>query len=359
MPNPYEDLEDMYFWKKAVAEKSADSIFPVQSKAFRLNPADKVVTAGSCFAQNVGKYLRQDPTVTLLETEALAAEDPVFSGRYGNIYTARQLNELFEESESGVADPACAIQRHDGRYVDAFRPFMAPQGFASAEEVRAARQAHILAIRPIFHSASVFVFTLGLTEAWCALGPQGEEQRVYPVCPGIYSDDAGHTYAFKNFSFAEILADMQYFITRLTAVNPTVKVLLTVSPVPLTATYSQDHILSATMASKSILRTVCGELVSQIANVFYFPSYEMVANPYTAQSAYAENLRTVRPEVIQSIMGFFRAAYIAQPGQTEAGPPDAAPSDRPTAAPPAVAPTQTYSEDLICDDIQIEKSVGF
>lgn len=354
MPNPYEDMEDRYFWKKAVAEKPVDPIFPVQYKAFRLVPSDKVVTAGSCFAQNVGKYLRQDPTVILLETEALAPEDPVFSGRYGNIYTARQLNELFEECESGVVDPSCAIQRHDGRYVDAFRPFMAPDGFATAEQVRAARQAHILAIRPIFHAASIFVFTLGLTEAWCGLGAQEQEQRVYPVCPGIYSDDADHAYTFKNFSFAEILADMQHFVTRLTAINPTVKVLLSVSPVPLTATYSKDHILSATMASKSILRTVCGELVSQIANVFYFPSYEMVANPYTAQSAYAENLRTVRPEVIQSIMAFFRAEYIAEPGQTDAAQLYPVPTAQPSAT-----PAQTYSEDLICDDIQIEKSVGF
>lgn len=115
MPNPYEDLDEMYFWKKAVAEQPADAIFPVQSKAFRLNPADKVVTAGSCFAQNVGKYLRQDPTVTLLETEALGAEDPVFSGRYcGGAAASAQRRASFCTEISAALEfepfPICDLQ---------------------------------------------------------------------------------------------------------------------------------------------------------------------------------------------------------------------------------------------------------
>lgn len=351
MPNPYDSLDEKFFWKKAVAESRADAIFPTSAKGFQLHPTDQVATAGSCFAQNVGKYLRQSPAVRLIETEALGPEDPVFSGRYGNIYTPRQLHELLDECETGIADPACAIQRHDGRFVDVFRPFIVKAGFTCAADVVAARQAHITAIRPVFHDADLFVFTLGLTEAWYADTPSG---RTYPVCPGIYADDRAHPYAFRNFGFADIQADMARFIARLTAVNPGVKILLTVSPVPLTATYSHDHILTATMYSKSILRTVCGELAAGTANVYYFPSYEMVANPYTAGSAYEANLRTVRPAVVQSIMEFFAAEYIT----AQALVPHTAVKAE-TVVQPVADATQGSLDELICDDIQIEKSVGF
>ena len=349
MPNPYDSLAETAFWKKAVAGVPPDAIFPVGAKGFRLTAADRIATAGSCFAQNVGKYLRQSAAGQLLQTEALGPEDPVFSGRYGNIYTPRQLNELLAECESGQADPGCAILRRDGRYVDAFRPFIDPAGHATAAEVVAARAAHIAAIRPVFYAATLFVFTLGLTEAWCADSSGGRGMgraagRAYPVCPGIYADDPAHPYRFHNFGFAEVLADMTHFIARLGVINPGARVLLTVSPVPLTATYGTDHVLTATMHSKSILRAVCGELAGQAGNVHYFPSYEMVANPYTPGSAYEANLRSVRADVVQRIMGFFAAEYMG--------------GDMPVTQGPAPV-AEAMLDELICDDLAIEHSVGF
>jgi hypothetical protein len=340
MSNPYKTLSDSHFWKKAVAEKANSEIWPVSARKFALTKSDRLATAGSCFAQNVAKYLRAKDSVDFIETEALSAEDPVFSGRYGNIYTARQLVQLFDECQSGIADPACAIQRHDGRYVDVNRPLISEAGFATAAEVLTARQAHITAIKPVFNDADVFVFTLGLTESWCSK----TSGKVYPVCPGIYSDDPNTDYAFKNFSFTEILQDMQIFLTKLATVNPKVRVLLTVSPVPLTASFSDDHILTATMHSKSILRTVCGELVVLFDNAYYFPTFEMIANPYTAGSAYEDNLRSVRPDAIQSVMRFFESEYMAS---------GAAPAQ--VAAPIA----SVAKDDVVCDDVAIESSMGF
>jgi GSCFA family len=342
MPNPYQNLDDQHFWKKAVAEANPEHIYPVSEKVFRLKNNDRLATAGSCFAQNVAKYLRTKGSVDFVESEPLRAEDPVFSGRYGNVYTARQLLQLFNEVMEGQADLNCAIQRHDGRYVDLFRPFMEPNGFDSADTVLAARQNHIKAIRSVFTSADTFVFTLGLTEAWAS----AENGKVYPVCPGIYSGDPSADYVFKNFGFAEVLADMETFLAKLKKVNPAVRVLLTVSPVPLTGTYSQNHILTATMHSKSILRAVCSTLIDAHAHVYYFPSYEMIANPYTTGSAYAENLRSVRPEVIERVMRFFDSEFL---GGEKVGA---------VAATPVISGGEIY-DDTICDDVEIENSVGF
>jgi hypothetical protein len=345
MFNPYDALEPKAFWKLSVAGVEGE-VLPWPAKVFPLSGQDRIATAGSCFAQNVAKYLRAAPDVSLMETETLGETDPVYSGRYGNIYTPRQMTELLDECLSGTPDlGAPIIRRSDERYVDVFRPFMATNGFDSAKAVLDARAAHLTAIRPVFTDSSIFVFTLGLTEVWCA--DQGSTPgRAYPVCPGVYSDDHNRPYTFCNLSFAESLADTTRFLNRLAAVNPGVRVILTVSPVPLTATASGDHVLTATMLSKSILRAVAGELAATRDDVVYFPSYEMVANPFGTGSGYEENRRSVRADVVAAIMEVFRNAFIE--GRT---------------APGASVPTATEAgaipEDVICDDVEIEKSMGF
>ena len=74
-------------------------------------------------------------------------------------------------------------------------------------------------------------------------------------------------------------------------------ILLTVSPVPLTATASGSHVLVSSTYSKSVLRAVAGDLCSECKHIDYFPSYEIITNPRLHSSAFANNLRSVREGV--------------------------------------------------------------
>lgn len=331
--NPYATQPDTAFWKKAVFEEGGDAA-PFSSKTFAIAPGQRVATAGSCFAQHLGAHLRTHGTVGFLEAETLGPSDPVFSARYGNIYTACQLLELFDECVGGKVDEKCALLRKDGKYVDANRPFLVPDGFASADDVLAARVEHIRAAGTTFSEADAFVFTLGLTEAW-RLAHSG---RVVPACPGLYADLGADAYHFENHSFFDTFRAMSAFVERLRTVNRDAKVILTVSPVPLTATYTSDHVLTATMRSKSVLRAVCAELSDAAENVYYFPSYEYVMNPVRSSAAFeADNLRSVRTAVVREVMGLFDAAFVAAPS----------------------AAIMDAEDDVFCDDVEIERSIGF
>lgn len=346
MLNPYATLTDPHFWKLAV-HAAGDGVHPTVQNTFRISAGQKVATAGSCFAQHLGRHLQSSPSVDFLAAETLQAGDPAFSGRYGNIYTPHQLLQLFEECENGTTDETCAICRRDGRWVDIHRPFIEKDGFSSAEEVLDARRSHLKAIRDVFRNAEVFVFTLGLTEAWRATATG----RVLPACPGIYSDDPTGDSEFVNFGFSDVKAAMVAFQTAISAVNPEIRLLLTVSPVPLTATYTEDHVLVATMHSKAILRAVCSEMAAEFGNVFYFPSYDLVANPYTGFSAFApENLRDVKPEVVQRVMDIFDATYLGAEDPSGASGPE---------KPKRSGSSNPEDDDLFCDDVEIEKSIGF
>src|SRR5690606_5004505 len=88
----------------------------------------------------------------------------LFSARYGNIYTARQLLQLFHRAY-GEFEPAEDVWiETDGAVLDPFRPTTQPGGYVSEAEMRADRRQHLAAVRHMFEQLDIFVFTLGLTE---------------------------------------------------------------------------------------------------------------------------------------------------------------------------------------------------
>jgi hypothetical protein len=110
-----------------------------------------------------------------------------------------------------------------------------------------------------------------------------------------------------NYRSAEVRADLEAALAGLRGLNPAVRLLLTVSPVPLTATASGDHVLVATARSKAVLRTVAAELVADDPGVDYFPSYEIITGAPARMAFFEENLRSVRPEGVACVMGHFFA----------------------------------------------------
>ena len=105
--HPYKTLPPNAFWKTAVSEKNHLDFFDIYRKRFTINRTDRIVTAGSCFAQHIARRLRAsgfdykdyEPAPSELPQEIrqnLGYE--IFSARYNNIYTARQLLQTFERA---------------------------------------------------------------------------------------------------------------------------------------------------------------------------------------------------------------------------------------------------------------------
>ena len=185
---------------------------------------------------------------------------------------------------------------------DALRPGLQKEGFGSAEEVRVLRNAHLARVRAMFATADVFVFTLGLTEAW----ESSVDGTVYPTAPGVIAGNYDpERYRFVNFSYPEIRADLEAFISMAQEINPGLRLLLTVSPVPLAATASDSHVLLATTYSKSTLRAVAGDLANTRKDVTYFPSYEIITGQPARHGFYAPDLRNVVDAGVNEVMRHF------------------------------------------------------
>lgn len=313
--HPYSDLPASRYWKSAVADRHATDLDDLYRPKFTLSRTDRIAVAGSCFAQHVGRNLLAQGFSVLDREPAPAPLAPdvaqtygygIYSARYGNIYTARQLVQLLRDSASGAIRVEDFWDR-DGEVFDALRPNVEPVGFDSREEAILHRRGHLSQVRALFEETDVFIFTLGLTETWENIATG----TIYPTCPGVIAGSFDPAeYRFLNQSYPDVLADMIAVRDILKAINPAMKMLLTVSPVPLTATASGNHVLVATTYSKSVLRAVCGSLTGMFDDVDYFPSYELIASPVARGFFYEPNMRSINRNGVAMVMAQFLSAHL-------------------------------------------------
>jgi hypothetical protein len=312
MTNPYRDRPDWAFWKRAVSARP-DEVDPVVETPFRIGADDRIATAGSCFAQHISRTLAQRG-YRYLVTEAAPESDPapdsygVFPARFGNIYTVRQLLQTFERAY-GLFEPVDRAWRRGEALVDPFRPRTPPQGFAGLEALEADRRRHLAAVRAMFEQCDLFIFTLGLTEGWRST----RDGAVFPLAPGVAGGEPGDDYEFHNFTVAEMVADLQGFVDRLRTVNPSVRIMLTVSPVPLIATYEDRHVLVSTTYSKAALRVAAEEAARALDGVCYFPAYEIITGPQAGARYFEADLRSVSEEGVARVMELFARHFLDGP----------------------------------------------
>ncbi|WP_299043370.1 GSCFA domain-containing protein [uncultured Tateyamaria sp.] len=310
---PYSSQQKSAFWK--ICRDSQDFLSNQMFRPKRqLKTGDQIATAGSCFAQNIGAYIKKSD-LTLVDVEPAPYGMPpdvakrygydLFSARYGNIYTARQLRQLLTDAVTGDVHKE-AIWGQDGAFFDGLRPGIEPHGYASVDALKAHRRDHLDRVRSIFETADMFIFTLGLTEAW----QDTRTGLAFPTAPGVVAgtyDPARHS--FVNFRFNEVVEDMNIAFELMRDIAPDISLLLTVSPVPLTATATDTHVLAATTYSKSVLRAAAEELALSHPNVDYFPSYELVCGVPFVSGSYTANLRTVGRSAVDRVMSVFFEAH--------------------------------------------------
>lgn len=349
--SPYKGLDARAYWRKGVSEQHMARApqMDLYRRKFDILPSDVIVTAGSCFAQHIARNMKiwgfnvfdaEPAPIGLPEALHPQYGFGLYSARHGNIYTTRQLLQLFQES-TGRFEPQNWIWEKGGRYYDALRPSVEPNGLETPELVRAARETHLKRFRKVMTTSDLIVFTLGLTETW----EDRASGTVFPTAPGtIAGDHDPEQFAFRNLTHKEVYDDFLEFRRLVKRFNPNVKFLVTVSPVPLTATAADQHVMVATSYSKSVLRAVTGQLYDECEDIDYFPSYEIITAPASRGFFYEPNMRAVTPEAVNIAM----QTFIAEHGAALETPAAAATPK------PAGKKKPSKSDDVVCEEILLE-----
>ena len=311
--NPYHSVDERALWK-SIARSHFSDISDIYKPKFEVKKDDYWSSYGSCFAQNIGREIKSNglnwldcepapPSFTKKSKERYNYE--VFPSRTNNIYTVKMLRQWLEISFLSKGAKLISIA-HKGRFFDPIRQTVEPNGFLSEQELEQNLSITVDAFRRSIIECDIFTFTLGLTEAWI----NKENGYEYFMCPGTkvgQFDPALHI--FKNYEYSEIFEDLTFCIDTIRSYNNNVKCILTVSPVPLAATYTNSHVMVATSYSKSILRAVTGSLASKFDFVDYFPSYELINSHVFKGVFFENNLRTISNFGVSFVMRHLFAAF--------------------------------------------------
>lgn len=308
--HPYKSAPSISFWSRAVGANFNSAELFVHDRHL-IKKEDKIVSAGSCFAANLVPYL-QRCGLKYVRTEhrhrafsGLTDENlgyDKFSAAYGNIYTARQLLQLLRRCNGRFKPAENQWVTGDG-VIDPFRPGLKYHAL-SKREFAVLQDQHYKCTLCAFSQADVFIFTLGLTEAWVS----AIDGAVFPACPGTVAgtfDSQKHR--FHNFTISEIVSDLVNFIDELRELSPSASVILTVSPVPLAATATGQHVLCASTYSKSVLRCAAQQVCEIASNTYYFPSYEIITGPQAPNIFFEKDRRAVSAAGIEAVMTAFLA----------------------------------------------------
>ncbi|OLP53872.1 hypothetical protein BJF92_04620 [Rhizobium rhizosphaerae] len=176
------------------------------------------------------------------------------------------------------------------------------EDFAHDELVR-------LETKELFDNADLFIITLGLSELWYDK-PTGEV--FWRAVPADVYDSQRH--CFRTASHAETLHNLHRIYELIRRYRPAARILFSVSPIPLTATFRPISCITADAVSKATLRSALDEFLQahgEADGVYYFPSYEAVKRIFHYQ--WGEDRRHVRRDVLDFNMKLFEH-YYCSPG---------------------------------------------
>lgn len=293
--HPYSNLPKTQFWSKGVqAPLSAKESLAITPLLDSLTDNDSIVSGGSCFAQYIGEELTAR-NFNYLRSELSGERTESFG--LGNIYTIAQLKQWLEFALGKRAWADDCIFVSDDQWYDLLLPHrLALHSEAQIHEHRIAIKNEILSY---LKKSTVLIFTVGLTETW-----RNQQGDIYPTCPGTLVGEFDETvHVFHNCTFTEIHADLHDVENMLLQINANINFVYTVSPVPLTATASDEHVLLASTYSKSVIRAAVGQYCEDSERATYFPSYELISHHTETDWRFDNNLRTISESGVRYVMG--------------------------------------------------------
>jgi len=282
---------------------------PAISPGFKLQREDRVFAIGSCFARGIENALdgqRMQVLSKAVEFDSLPAINDELKLGFTNKYNTFAIyNELRWALDPNAEFPRNSIVHiGNGTFYDPHtNPALQPGDFD--ETLR--RRELITSVTRRISKCRVVVITLGLVEVW---RDKAANIFINQITSDMLSLYPGR-YELHVTNFADNLANLEATYALLKQFgHQDVRIIVTVSPVPLMATFSTEDVVVANTYSKSLLRAVAQEWAAKRTNVHYFPSYEIVQNS-DPKRTWEEDRRHVKGEVAQHIMRLFLRNYFS------------------------------------------------
>lgn len=276
-------------------EISPSDIIAPHARRALIDRNTPIASMGSCFARNVAKYLLQRGYNYLVTEQPFQQA----SAHWDQVFNTACMRQIFEYSLTDEWDPIVRWWPKEEKVQDPFRRDILYPAPTCEEHFERHREAS----RKALQEAKVVILTLGLIETW---RDQRDHATYYRVpSPSIYDPDI---HEFYVQTVEDCTRDLDAIQKLLAASNPDAEIVVTVSPVPLFATFRMDvDVVSANRLSKSTLRVAAEYFSQKHDNVHYFPAYEIVTQG--VEDPYEDDNRHVTDATIATVMQSFEALF--------------------------------------------------
>lgn len=269
---------------------------PSFNSSFLLEPGQQIFTIGSCFARKIERVLADRgfrvPTLEFAAAEEWGGDPQGVLNNYVPAAIAPQIKWAFGFDTFDIAKHGAEVR--PGRFVDlqlsarAFRP-------TRADVVIKRRERLSEMYRQLARSQTVIV-TLGYVEAW-----YDTRSELYINASPLKSlvDADPDRFKLHVLDYNDVIGSLRDLTELLDQVCPAnYRMIFTVSPIPLAATFTPADVAVANTYSKSVLRAAVEELVTKRPRTDYFPSYESVVLT-DRRLAWQDDQVHVSPELVQ------------------------------------------------------------
>ena len=304
-------IAEYKFWPSK-SRLSYDFFVDLIQTDLKIKKNTKIASIGSCFAREIKKYLLKNgynyllgetgknvwckytkKAMHVLEHSSVAWE------RVYNTFTLKHIVE-YTFGERDFSNRFVECKTNEKYIADLIRNAIY---YKNIEIAKFDLDDHIKESRRVFTEAELLIITLGLVEVCKYKDDFFLAQN--RTCYGLANSDLN----FIVSGYKENMDNLCYVYDVLKRHNPKLKFLITVSPVPLSATFRKDvDVLSANLYSKSVLRTVANDFTGSFKDTYYFPSIEIanVLCPMLGIVNCEEDLRHINQRVVNMIMEAFR-----------------------------------------------------
>lgn len=256
----------------------------------------KITSMGSCFARNIAIYLLSG------QYNYLVTENPFqeASAHWDQVFNTSCMRQIFEYTFNDDWHPLVRWWPKGEMVQDPFRRNI----LYNKETPEQCFELHRKKSYEALSEAEVIILTLGLIETW---RDKRDKMTYYRVPSPNNYDPNIHEFYVQNIQDCQ--NDLNEIHRLLNQYNPKAKIIVTVSPVPLFATFRMDvDAVTANTLSKSTLRVAAEYFSQSHENVYYFPSYEIVA--HAIPSPYEEDNRHVTEKTILKVMKVFESQFM-------------------------------------------------
>jgi hypothetical protein len=254
---------------------------PNFNPSFRIDEDDVIFAMGSCFAREI--EIACPEWLNLMGAGANAnAGDSHSQNKYNVCSILNQIKWAFglddiEKSYSGILPGGPQLFKDFQGHNLVAEVFREIGGFFGGIGTREECTDNRTLVNKQFlqmTDCNVFIITLGLAEVWL----DKKTGLFLNITPSTYAIRAyPGRFEFHQLEFNEILSHLEEIYSILsTNINGSLKILLTVSPIPYQSTFTPSGgAIEGNCYSKSVQRAAVESFRSLHDNVGYFPSYEM------------------------------------------------------------------------------------